>query len=136
MAGCIACQRGGSIPAMPTFPAMPALPPPMPPLPPFPGPVPPIPPYPQQEKIQYSMLDWNINPRTGQSMNMIQGPYGSIAANIFLSMPKEMFFMNSDEYCCNASAQVNYVNTMAMMEQNLTKARNAYSCCWRLRGGF
>lgn len=136
MAGCIACQRGGSLPAMPTFPAMPAPLPTIPSIPTFPTPAPPIPPYPQQQKIQYSMLDWNINPRTGQSMSMIQGPYGSMAANVFLNMPKDMFFMNSDEYCCMLSAETTYTNRMAVIEQNLAKARNAYSCCWQLRGGF
>lgn len=132
MAGCITCQKGSLFPAMPTFPAMPA---PLPTIPTFPIPASPMTPYPQQ-KIQYSMLDWNINPKTGQSMSMIQGPYGSMAANVFLNMPKDLFFMNSDEYCCILSAETTYNNTMAMVEQNLAKARNAYSCCWQLRGGF
>lgn len=119
MAGCITCQSGGVLPTISTFPSIN--------IPQCQGL---IPPYPQQEKLQYSMLDWNINPRTGQSMSIIEGPYGSIAANVFFSIPKDFYFMNSSYYCCTSSAQSNYVEAMCSIEQRLAAEQARFNCCW------
>ncbi len=56
----------------------------------------------------YQAMQWNLNPRTLQSMSMIQTPYGQLPANVFLAVPKELFFANSDFYCCQGRAAVNY----------------------------
>lgn len=83
------------------------------------------------QNVRYDMLDWNINPRTGQSMNTIISPYGTeISANVFLSMPKDLFFLNSQEYCCKGTSSTNY--TVTMLENN-TKYNNDLAslrpCC-------
>lgn len=60
----------------------------------------------------YNWMEWGLNPRTGQSMNLIQTPYGLLPANVFMQVPKELFFMNSSEYCCKGRGQANYQQAM------------------------
>lgn len=78
----------------------------------------------------YQWMEWGLNPRTGQSMNMIQGPYGQIPANIFMQIPKDLYFMNSKEYCCKGNANTNYQQALANSTIDYYNAlAKLYPCC-------
>ena len=76
-----------------------------------------------------AMCDWNLNPRTGQSMSYITDPYGnSMPANVFLEVPKDLYFSNSRNYCCHLKQNqkivpVNYLPKDAFF------SNSRYYCC-------
>ena len=75
------------------------------------------------------MAEWNLNPRTGESMSTITDPFGNkIAANSFLSIPKDYYFANSRNYCCKLKQEqkiepVNYLPKEAFF------SNSRYYCC-------
>lgn len=75
-------------------------------------------------------MEWNLNPRTGQSMSYIQAPYGPLPANVFFQVPKELFFADSRYYCCTGKAESNYNIAIAESNAQYAMALARYNCCW------
>ena len=77
-----------------------------------------------------AMCDWNLNPRTGESMSCITDPRGnSIPANVFSQVPKNLYFSDSNYYCCVNSRAVKYDHPVNYLPKDAFFSNSRYCCC-------
>ena len=77
-----------------------------------------------------AMVNWNINPVSGQSMSLITDPRGNASpANVFSQVPKNLYFSDSDYYCCVNSRRIKFDHPVNYQPKEAFFSNSRYCCC-------